>query len=175
MVYVNGALDVFTSTQDDCGDEEHQVALLQLECSKFIQEVKLGLHHVAERFAEALDELSGHEDSSLGHQHAVLVGEVTQADDVHLEGAVLQHGDLIAQLQLLETRDALRKLCDSAHALGRAVLHTAEHGQLQLGDGEQSRHRRVLPHQEPLTSHQRLHIVDDEQLTGGRMSDQFSY
>lgn len=162
---------IFTTTQDHCSDEECQVTVFQLERSKFNQEVKLGLYHVTEGFAKTLDELSGHENTSLGHQHTVLVGEVAQVDDVHLKGAVLQHGDLIAQLQVTEAWDALSKLRESAYGLGRAVLYSAEHGQLQLNGREQSRHGRQLPLQELLSGQQRLHIVDDEQLMKERRSD----
>lgn len=128
----------FTSTQDECSDEERQVTVLQLKRFELRKEMKLVLHHVTEGLAEALDELSGYEDPAPGRQDAVLVGEVTQTDHVHLEGAVLQHGDLIARLQLPEARDALGELCEFTHGLGHEVLHAVEQGQLQIGGRNQS-------------------------------------
>lgn len=83
-----------TSTADDGGDEQSQVAVVELQGVEASGELELGLHHVAERPPEALEELAGDEASSAGHQEAIFVHAGGQEGKKSFVNAVLQERHL---------------------------------------------------------------------------------
>ncbi len=158
-----------TSAQDDDGQEQSHVAVVQLQHVELDGELKLGLHHLAEGLAQALEELAGHEDLAVGDERAVFVHERGHHDDEHLDDAVLQQRDLVVEVQADEARDALGELGDLADGFGRAGLAAVEEAQLHLvHDGHVGpaellrRHLSAVDHL--LALQQRLHIVNHERL-----------
>ncbi len=62
-----------TPTADDSGHKQSQVTVVQLEGVEAGGKLEFGLHHVAKRPTEALEEFSGDEASAAGHQETVFV------------------------------------------------------------------------------------------------------
>ncbi len=158
-----------TSAQDDDGQEQSHVAVIQLQHVELDGELELGLHHLAEGLAQALEELAGHEDLAVGDERAVFVHERRHHDDEHLDHAVLQQRDLVVEVQADEARDALGELGDLADGFGRARLAAVEEAQLHLvhdahvGPAELlRRHLSAVDHL--LALQQRLHVVNHERL-----------
>ena len=62
-----------TPAEDDDGQKQRHVAVVQLQRVELDGELKLWFHHLTERFPETLEELSRHEDLSVGDQGPVFV------------------------------------------------------------------------------------------------------
>lgn len=64
---------IITSAADDGSDKKGQVAVVQLQGVEACGKLEFWLHHVAKRPPAALEELSGDEAPTAGHQEAVFV------------------------------------------------------------------------------------------------------
>ena len=84
-----------TSTQDDGGHEEGQVAVVQLQGVELDGKLKFGLHDLAEGPPQAPQELAGDEALPVGHKEAVLVHERGQHGEDGLMDAVLEERHLV--------------------------------------------------------------------------------
>lgn len=90
-----------TSTADDGSHKQGQVAVVQLQRVEAGGELELGLHHVAKRPSEALEEFSGDEadeTTATGHQKAVFVHTGGQEGEQGLVNPVFQESHLIGQV-----------------------------------------------------------------------------
>ncbi len=83
-----------TSAADNGSHKEGQVAVVQLQGVEACGKLEFGLHHVAKWPPEALEELSGDEASTTGHQEAVFVHAGGQEGEEGFVNAVLQEGHL---------------------------------------------------------------------------------
>lgn len=62
-----------TSAADYRSHKKGQITVIQLQGVEACGKLELWLHHVAERPPKALEELTGDEASSAGHQEAIFV------------------------------------------------------------------------------------------------------
>lgn len=86
-----------TSAEDNDGQEERHVVVVQLQHVELDGKLELGLHHLTEGFPEALEELPRHKDLSIRDERPVLVHQRRHHDDHDLDHAVFQQRYLRAE------------------------------------------------------------------------------
>lgn len=158
-----------TSAQDDDSQEQRHVAVVQLQHVELDGELKLGLHHFTEGFAQALEKLTGHEDLAIGDEGAIFVHEGCHHDDEDFDDAVLKERHLVVQVQVHEARDALGEFGDFADSFGRTRLAAVEEAKLHLVHDAHVGSPVFLHGHLPTVDHllafqQRLHVVNNERL-----------
>lgn len=100
-----------TSTADDGSHKQRQVTVVQLQGVEASGKLEFGLHHVAKWPPEALEELSGDEASTAGHQEAVFVHAGGQEGEEGFIHSVLQESHLNVQVGRLELDSDVLKRC----------------------------------------------------------------
>lgn len=88
----------FTSAADDGSHKKGQVTVVQLQGVEACGKLEFGLHHVTKWPPEALEELSGDEASTTGHQEAVFVHARCQEGEEGFVNTVLQESHLNRQI-----------------------------------------------------------------------------
>lgn len=81
---------LLTPAEDNDRQEKCHVTVVKLQCVELDWELKLGLHHLTERFSKTLEELPSHEDLSITYEGPVFVHEGRHHDDQDLDHAVFQ-------------------------------------------------------------------------------------
>lgn len=87
-------LQTLTPTENDNSQKQSHVAVVQLQCVELDGELELRLHHLTERFPEALEELARHKNLSVGDKGPIFVHERRHHDDQNLDDSVLQQSNL---------------------------------------------------------------------------------
>lgn len=153
-----------TSTADDGGDEQSQVTVVQLQCVELHGKLEFRLHHVAERSAQAFQELPGDEARAVRHEQPVLVHAGGQQGEEGFIHAVLQKSHLVIKVQGGEARYGFGKLRELRDGLHRRALAAVENTDLGLAIFQGARGAHHLGHQRLLCQLKRLHVVNDERL-----------
>lgn len=88
-----------TSAADNGSHKQGQVAVVQLQRVEACCKLEFGLHHVTEWPPKALEELSGDEASTAGHQEAVFVHAGGQEGEEGFINTILQQSHLDGQVR----------------------------------------------------------------------------
>lgn len=86
-----------TSAEDNDGQEQRHVVVVQLQHVELDGKLELGFHHLTEGFPEALEELPRHKDLSIRDERPVFVHQRRHHDDHDLDHAVFQQRYLRAE------------------------------------------------------------------------------